>query len=94
MGEALGHAGVSVEGAGPGSLAAPESPISSSRTRGRRAALEAAGIRVIAERDVIVQRLKQDVPGQLGYSPADGRGRVNIESPVQRSRPPNDSRCR
>jgi hypothetical protein len=31
-----------------------------------RKALEAAGIRVIAERNVLVQRLKQDVPGQLG----------------------------
>ncbi len=31
-----------------------------------RKALEAAGIRVLEERDVLVQRLKQDVPGQLG----------------------------
>ena len=31
-----------------------------------RDALEAAGIRVLAERDVLVQRLKQAVPGQLG----------------------------
>ena len=31
-----------------------------------RAALEAAGIRVLAEREVLVQRLKQAVPGQLG----------------------------
>jgi hypothetical protein len=31
-----------------------------------RVALEAAGIRVLAVRDVIVQRLKQAVPGQLG----------------------------
>ena len=31
-----------------------------------RRALEAAGIRVVAERDVVVQRLKQAVPGQLG----------------------------
>jgi len=29
-------------------------------------ALEAAGIQVLAEREVLVQRLKQDVPGQLG----------------------------
>ena len=67
MGEALGRAGVSVEGGGAwvvdgrgvahflfedGAMA--------------RRALEAAGIRVLAERDVVVQRLKQDVPGQLG----------------------------
>src|SRR6185436_21148780 len=31
-----------------------------------RRALEAAGITVLAEREVLVQRLKQDVPGQLG----------------------------
>jgi hypothetical protein len=31
-----------------------------------RRVLEAAGIRVLAVRDVLVQRLKQDVPGQLG----------------------------
>jgi hypothetical protein len=31
-----------------------------------RAALEAAGIRVLGERDVVVQRLNQAVPGQLG----------------------------
>jgi hypothetical protein len=31
-----------------------------------RKTLEAAGIEVLAERDVVVQRLKQDVPGQLG----------------------------
>jgi hypothetical protein len=31
-----------------------------------RAALEKAGIRVVAVRDVVVQRLKQAVPGQLG----------------------------
>ena len=31
-----------------------------------RGALEASGIRVLAERAVIVQRLRQDLPGQLG----------------------------
>ena len=31
-----------------------------------RKALETAGIQLLAERDVLVQRLKQDVPGQLG----------------------------
>lgn len=31
-----------------------------------RAALEAAGIEVLEVRDVVVQRLKQAVPGQLG----------------------------
>ena len=31
-----------------------------------RQVLEAAGIQVLAERQVLVQRLRQDVPGQLG----------------------------
>jgi hypothetical protein len=31
-----------------------------------RRALEAAGIQVLAEREVLVQRLKQGTPGQLG----------------------------
>jgi len=33
---------------------------------GARRALEVAGIQVLAEREVLAQRLKQDVPGQLG----------------------------
>ncbi len=67
MGEALGRAGVSIEGGGAwvsngtgiahflfenGVLA--------------RKALEAARIRIIEERDVLVVRLMQAVPGQLG----------------------------
>lgn len=67
MGEALGRAGVSVEGGGvwvvngrgvahflfdDGHVAA--------------AALVAAGIRVLAVREVVLLRLKQAVPGQLG----------------------------
>jgi hypothetical protein len=34
--------------------------------RAAKEALEAAGIKVLAVNDVLVQRLKQDVPGQLG----------------------------
>lgn len=67
MGEALGKAGVSVEGGGAWVV----------NDRGvahflfedaacARQALEAAGIKVVKENDVLVQRLKQDVPGQLG----------------------------
>jgi hypothetical protein len=45
-----------------------------------RRALEAAGIRVLAERDVVVQRLKQAVPGQLGkLSRRMAEAGVNIE---------------
>lgn len=67
MGEALGHAGVSVEGGG--AWVADGQGVAHflfvDGTAARRA-LEAAGIRVLAEREVLVQRLKQDVPGQLG----------------------------
>jgi hypothetical protein len=31
-----------------------------------RSPMEAAGIRVLAERDVLIQRLNQAAPGQLG----------------------------
>jgi hypothetical protein len=81
MGEALGKAGVSVEGGGAwvvdgngiahflfedGSAA--------------RKALEANGIEVLAEREVVVQRLKQAVPGQLGaLARRMGDAGVNIE---------------
>src|SRR5688572_12976894 len=81
MGEALGRAGVSVEGGGvfvyngtgvahflfADGLAA-------------RNALEAAGIRVVADREVLVQRLKQDEPGQLGkISRRMAEAGINIE---------------
>ncbi|WP_292066726.1 hypothetical protein [Brevundimonas sp. UBA7664] len=67
MGEALARAGVSIEGggawiadgAGVAHFLFTDGPTA-------RAALEAAGIRVVAEREVLVQRLRQDVPGQLG----------------------------
>ena len=67
MGEALGRAGVSIEGGGAwvvGNEGVAHFLFHDGA--GARRALEAAGIRVIAERDVIVQRLKQAVPGQLG----------------------------
>jgi hypothetical protein len=67
MGEALGRAGVSVEGGG--AWVADGKGVAhflfADGTAARRA-LEAAGIQVLAEREVLVQRLKQDVPGQLG----------------------------
>lgn len=67
MGEALGRAGVSVEGGGAWVVDGRGTAhfLFADGTAARRA-LEAAGIRVLAERDVLVQRLKQDVPGQLG----------------------------
>ena len=67
MGEALGRAGVSIEGGGAW-VAGGEGIAHFLFADGgaARAALEAAGIHVLAERDVVVQRLKQAVPGQLG----------------------------
>ncbi len=67
MGEALGRAGVSIEGGGAWVVGANGAAhfLFEDGAAARRA-LEAAGIRVLAERDVVVQRLKQAVPGQLG----------------------------
>ncbi len=67
MGEALGRAGVSVEGGGAwiaGGRGAAHFLFEDGAAA--REALEAAGIRVLAERELIVQRLQQAVPGQLG----------------------------
>jgi hypothetical protein len=81
MGEALGRAGVSVEGGGAfvvngegiahflfhDSVAA-------------RKALKENGITVLAENEVLVQRLNQDQPGQLGkISRLMADAGVNIE---------------
>lgn len=67
MGEALGRAGVSIEGGGAWVVEGRGIAHFLFADGGAaRTALEKAGIRVIAERDVVVQRLKQAVPGQLG----------------------------
>jgi hypothetical protein len=67
MGEALGRAGVSVEGGGvflcDGTGVAH---FLFHDGAAARKALEEAGIRVIEERDVLVQKLSQTEPGQLG----------------------------
>jgi hypothetical protein len=67
MGEALGRAGVSIEGGGAW-VADGRGVAHFLFTDGAaaRRAMEAVGIRVLAEREVVVQRLKQGVPGQLG----------------------------
>ena len=67
MGEALARAGVSIEGGGAwvvngvgvAHFLFHDGPAA-------RSALETAGIQVIAEREVLIQRLRQDEPGQLG----------------------------
>ena len=61
------RAGVSIEGGGAWVVAgAGIAHFLFEDAAAARQALEAAGIRVLAEREVLVQRLKQDVPGQLG----------------------------
>jgi hypothetical protein len=67
MGEALGRAGVSIEGGGAW-VAGGDGAAHFLFADGMAAktALEAAGIKVLEVRDVVVQRLKQGVPGQLG----------------------------
>lgn len=67
MGEALGAAGVSVEGGGGWVVDGRgymhflfEDGIVAGKV------LEEAGIEVVGVREVLVQKLRQDVPGQLG----------------------------
>jgi len=63
MGEALGGAGVSIEGGGVFSGVAH---FLFHDAAAARAALDAAGIRVVSENEVLVQKLRQDEAGQLG----------------------------
>ena len=67
MGEALGRAGVSVEGGGV--FVANGVGVAHFLFIDGRAAREAlgnAGIRVVEENEVVTLRLRQDEPGQLG----------------------------
>lgn len=67
MGETLGAAGVSVEGGG-GWVVDGHGYMHFLFEDGEAAkrALEAVGIEVLDVREVLVQKLRQDVPGQLG----------------------------
>jgi hypothetical protein len=67
MGEALGKSGISIEGGG-GFLVDGKGIVHFLFENGTaaRKALENAGIKVLAEYDVLIQRLNQDQPGQLG----------------------------
>jgi hypothetical protein len=82
MGEALGRAGVSVEGGGAWVVdGRGVAHFLFTDGAAARKALEAAGIQVLAEREVLVQRLKQDVPGQLGLlTRRMAEAGVNIEA--------------
>ena len=81
MGEALGKAGVSVEGGGAWVVNGEAVAHFLFKDGGAaRKALEANGIEVLAEREVVVQRLRQAVPGQLGaLARRMGDAGVNIE---------------
>ena len=63
MGEALGRAGISIEGGGAFEGVAH---FLFSDGYAARDVLEKAGIKVVAVRDVLIQRLRQGEPGQLG----------------------------
>ncbi len=81
MGEALGSAGVSVEGGG--AVVFNDEGIAHFLFEdgdAARKALAGKGIAVLADREVLVQRLNQDQPGQLGkISRMMAEAGVNIE---------------
>ena len=67
MGRALGAAGVSIEGGGAWTTGGKGiAHFLFHDGDAARRALEEAGIHVAACREVVVQRLKQEIPGQLG----------------------------
>ena len=82
FGEVLGAAGVSLEGGGlftVGGVGHAHFLVEEGETA--RAALEQAGLGAATVRQVLVRRLKQDVPGQLGaIARALGDVGVNIET--------------
>ena len=67
MGDALGKAGVSIEGGG-GFVFEGQGIVHFlfEDTTAARRALAGAGIEVLQDREVLIQRLNQDQPGQLG----------------------------
>ena len=69
MGDALGKADVNIEGGGVWPCEDGKKSVAHFLFEdgdAARTALEAAGIRVVAEREVIATRLRQGEPGQLG----------------------------
>jgi hypothetical protein len=81
MGEALGRAGVSIEGGG-GFVFDGKGIVHFlfEDTAAARWALEDAGIEVLDDREVLIQRLNQEQPGQLGrISRRMAEAGVNIE---------------
>jgi hypothetical protein len=82
MGEALGRAGVSIEGGGAFVINGDGiAHFLFNDGAAARTALEAAGVRVLGEREVLVQRLNQAEPGQLGkITRLMAEASVNIET--------------
>jgi hypothetical protein len=81
MGEALGQAGVSIEGGGAWVVEGRGvAHFLVNDAAAARHALEALGIPVLQEREILVQRLNQQQPGQLGkIARAMAAAGVNIE---------------
>jgi hypothetical protein len=81
MGDALGRAGVSIEGGGAFVVYGQGvAHFLFEDGAAARRALEAARIQVLEEREVLVQRLNQTEPGQLGkISRRMAEAGVNIE---------------
>jgi hypothetical protein len=73
MGDALARAAISIEGGGAFAVQGPFAVQGQGAAHflfhdgaAARRALEAAGIRVLQQREVLTQHLRQDQPGQLG----------------------------
>ena len=81
VGETLGRAGISVEGGGAWVFQGRAiAHLLVHDGDAARRALHAAGIDVLAVREVLVQRLRQEIPGQLGLlTRAMADAGVNIE---------------
>jgi hypothetical protein len=81
FGEALGAAGVSLEGGGVFTVDGVGcAHFLVENGEAARAALQRAGLGTATVRPVLIRRLKQDVPGQLGaIARALGEAGVNIE---------------
>jgi hypothetical protein len=81
LGEALGKANVSIEGGGAWSVdGTGVAHFLVEDAAAARAALAGTDVEVVEDREVLVQRLKQELPGQLGkLCRAMADAGVNIE---------------
>jgi|ERR1035438_1691401 hypothetical protein len=81
MGYALGRAGVSIEGGGAWVVSGQGvAHFLFENATAARSALQAAGIQVLDEREVLIQKLNQSQPGQLGKLTRQmAQAGVNIE---------------